>query len=264
MQIKRHNDVVYYTADIIKAKHAFSTRLGGVSKCEHTRSLNLAYGRGDDEQTVRENLRIFAHAVGFNAQSVVSMPQIHSNKVVYVSRDMCGEGYFSAPSTECDGYVTKERGVVLGVKTADCVPILLSDEKNGVVAALHAGWRGTFGDICGAGVEAMCQNGAEKSHIVAAIGACICKNCYEVGRDVYDAACDSVGDDVSAFFVKKDNSDKYLLDLGGANEYLLLRAGLHSDNVEIIDVCTYEHPEHFWSHRYTLGRRGTMLSVITL
>ncbi len=263
-EIRHENGVVYYTSEKIKATHAFATRIGGVSKHEHTKSLNLAYGRGDSEEAVKENLRRFAHAVGFSAESVVSVPQIHSNKVIYVSRDMCGQGYFLPAEFECDGYVTRERGVCLGVKTADCVPILLCDGQNGVIGALHAGWRGTFSDICKRGVEKMCEYGAKKPNIVAVIGEAICKKCYEVGQDVIDAAVSCMGDDAKKFFCLRTEISKYLVDITGANKYLLCRAGVPEENIEILPLCTYEHPELFWSHRYTGGVRGTMLNVITL
>lgn len=263
-QITHPNGVVYYTSDKIKAKHAFATRLGGLSANEHTKSLNLAFDRGDDKSIVQENLRRFGDAVGFCAESVVSMPQIHSNKVIYVTKSMGGEGYFIPNSTECDGYVTKDHGVTIGVKTADCVPILLEDAEAGIICALHAGWRGTFFDICGEGVRKMVECGADISHIVAAIGPSICQKCYEVGQDVYDAALLSIGKNAGDFFMAKEEKGKYLVDIKGANKYLLERAGLSRDNIEILDLCTYEHPELFWSHRYTKGKRGTMLSIITL
>ena len=256
------NGVVYFKSDRIKVKHAFATRLGGVSTLEHTRSLNLAFGRGDGDQTVLENLRLFGEAVGFESESVVSMPQIHSKKVITVSFDMCGEGYFKAPSVSCDGYVTSDKNVTVGVKTADCTPILLSDEKNGIVAALHAGWRGTFSDICGEGVCKMLECGADITHIVAVIGPSICQNCYEVGQDVMDAALACMGDDAYLFFEKKADGSKYLADVKGANRYLLIRAGILPGNIEVSELCTYERPDLFWSHRYTKGNRGTMLSVI--
>ena len=264
MQVRHQNGVVYYKSEKIKCPHAFATRLGGVSTLEHTSSLNLAFGRGDEDETVKENLRRYAEALGFDADSVVSMPQIHSSRVIYVTGQMRGEGYFLPPSTQCDGYVTCEKGVTLGVKTADCVPILLCDEKNGVIAALHAGWRGTFSDICGVGVAEMLKNGADIEGIVAVIGPSICKKCYEVGQDVIDAATECMGEDALLFFEKTTEEGKCFANIQGANRYLLERAGIAPDNIEILDLCTYERPELFWSHRYTNGKRGTMLSVITL
>ena len=263
-QIKAQNGVVYYKSDKIKSSHAFATRLGGISTHEHTQSLNLAFGRGDDDAIVLENLRRFGEAVGFRPESVVSMPQIHSRRVINITADMCGQGYFLPNTTECDGYVTRERSVTIGVKTADCVPILLEDEANGIIAALHAGWRGTFLDICGEGVRMMKNIGADISRIVAVIGPSICDNCYEVGRDVYDAARTCMGADADLFFRQKQSLDKYLVDIMSTNMYLLVRAGISPENIEVSDLCTYDHPELFWSHRYTKGRRGTMLSVISL
>ena len=263
-KIISQNGVVYFKSDKIKSKHAFATRLGGISTLEHTSSLNLAFGRGDEDDTVIENLRRLGDAVGFDPRSVISMPQIHSNRVIYATSDMRGEGYFLPPSCECDGYVTDSVGVSIGVRTADCVPVLLEDSEAGVVAALHAGWRGTFSDICGEGVRKMIAKGAEASRIVAVIGPSICQNCYEVGNDVFDVSMLCMGDSARSFFAPRAQEGKYFVDIKGANKYLLERAGLKSENIEILDLCTYEHPEIFWSHRYTHGRRGTMLSVICL
>ncbi len=263
-QIIHPNGVVYYKSDKIKSMHAFATRQGGVSIHEHTSSLNLAYGRGDEDAVVLDNLRRFSGAVGLDAESLVSVPQIHSNKVVTVTRDLRGEGYYKPATFECDGYVTCERGVGIGVKTADCVPILLEDARAGVIAALHCGWRGTFADICGEGVRKMVDLGADSSDIVAVIGPSICQKCYEVGNDVLNQATQCMEEDALSFFIEREQEGKYLVDVKGANKFLLERAGLLPDNIEILDLCTYEHPELFWSHRYTNGKRGTMLSVISL
>lgn len=260
---KSPGGVEYFTSEKIKYTHAFATRLGGVSEHEHTASLNLAFGRGDEDDVVIENLRRFTSSLGLCADNVVSMPQIHSDRVIYVSADMRGEGYFKDASCECDGYVTTQRGVVLGVKTADCVPILLADEKQGVIAALHAGWRGTFSDICRRGVEKMCECGAKKSDIVAVIGPSICQNCYEVGEDVFSAARDAMSKDADRFFAFKDNG-KYMADISGVNEYMLVRCGISPSNIENLRLCTYENPRLFFSHRYSGGKRGTMLSVISI
>ncbi len=265
MQKRTHeNGVVYFTSDLIKVPHAFATRLGGVSTEPHTCSLNLAFGRGDEDIVVLENLRRFGDAAGFCAENAVSMPQIHSNCVIYVSRDMAGAGYFEPHTTECDGYVTRERGIAVGVRTADCVPILLADEHSGVIGALHAGWRGTFSDICAEGIQEMLEAGADLSHIKAAIGPSICRDCYEVGEDVYDAACLCMGEDADGFFAAGKEKGKYRADLKGANRYLLIRAGVDPDNIDVSELCTFESPDLFWSHRLTAGKRGTMLSVIWL
>ena len=105
---KSENSVEYLASSIIKSTHAFSTRIGGVSGLAHTSALNLAFNRGDDRDTVIENLARFGEAVGFDAKNVISLPQIHSSTVIDVDVQMAGEGYFKDAHTSCDGYVTSK------------------------------------------------------------------------------------------------------------------------------------------------------------
>ena len=119
------NGVFLLKSTVLKSNHAFATRIGGISKLEHTKGLNLAFGRGDNETTVFENLSIFAKAAGFDGKRVISVPQIHSNIVKTVTCDDAGAGYYKKHSYSCDGYVTVEDDLPLGIKTADCVPILM-------------------------------------------------------------------------------------------------------------------------------------------
>jgi copper oxidase (laccase) domain-containing protein len=138
---------MFVKSNILRSPHAFATRRGGVSVQEHTKSLNLAFGRGDEDEIVLKNLDIFAQEVGFERESIVSLPQIHSDRIFTVTKEMCGQGYFIRDGIESsDGYVTAERGVTLGIKTADCTPILIEAEKDSeiiAIGAVHAGWRGT-------------------------------------------------------------------------------------------------------------------------
>ena len=259
---------MFVKSNILCSPHAFSTRLGGVSTHAHTSSLNLAFGRGDDDETVLENLKIFARSVGFDEKSIISHPQIHSDKIFTVTRAECGGGYFINEGIEGgDGYVTTERGVTLGIKTADCVPILFEAKKEGrvvAVGAVHAGWRGTV-----AGIAAKCvgrlvrEAGVTAADISAAIGPCIHKCCYEVSRDVYDAVARELGGSFAENFVVPMGVDgKYMCDLAGINRELLLHCGLCKENVDVIDECTCCAPEKYYSHRYSHGVRGTMLNVI--
>lgn len=259
---------MFIKSNILRSPHAFATRRGGVSVLEHTKSLNLAFGRGDEDCVVLENLEIFAKSVGFEAGSVVSHPQIHSDKIITVTAQNCGEGYFIREGIDgCDGYITRERGVTLGIKTADCVPILFEAERGGeiiAVGAVHAGWRGTVADIAGKCVERFClEFGAEPSCIRVAIGPCIHACCYEVSSDVYDAVKEDLGGEIAERFVVPSGKEgKYACDLAGINRELLLRRGILAENIEIIDECTCCAPEKFFSHRYSNGQRGTMLNVI--
>lgn len=261
---RAHNSVEYVTSDIIRSPHAFSTRLGGVSSESHTASLNLAFGRGDGDETVLENLRRFGDAVHFDPESVISLPQIHSATVIDVDLSMRGEGYFKPPHTSCDGYVTSEKGIVLGVKTADCVPIILEgeDENRNIIAisALHAGWRGTAAGIAAEGVKKLVERGAAPKRIRAAIGPSIGCCCFEVGEDFAVSALELSGKEWKPFV----RDGKLYADLKSRNESELLACGLLRENIDVCDECTFCLSDKYYSHRRMKGVRGTMLSVVCM
>ena len=257
---------MFLKSSILRSPHAFSTRVGGVSTNEHTKSLNLAFGRGDEREIVLENLKIFADAVGFKPENIVSRPQIHSDRVFLIGKDNCGEGYFKAENIpEGDGYVTDERGVVLGIKTADCVPILFEAERDGevvAVGAVHAGWKGTVAKIAPKCVRLLCENYAVKPEsIQIAIGPCIHKCCYEVGGDFLQSVTDALGNEIADKFISRKGKQLFC-DLVELNRRLLLDCGILPENIDVIDECTCCNPNKYFSHRYSKGHRGTMLNVI--
>ncbi len=250
--------ILYFKSGNIAVPHGFSTRHGGVSTLPHTATMNLAYGRGDDEATVKENMRIFCSAIGIDSKSVVSARQIHSTEVMVVTPENAGlEG------VECDGFVSKDRGIALCVKIADCVPILFCDKENGVIGACHAGWRGTAGGIAPITVEKMLSLGAEVENIQVAIGPCIHPCCYEVGRDFYEQIAALRGEDFSKRHIKSVDNRMYA-NLTEMNKELLITAGVPEKNISISDKCTCCEPDVFHSHRATGGVRGTMAAVISL
>lgn len=260
---------MFIKSEILRSPHAFATRRGGVSENAHTRSLNLAFGRGDEDEIVLENLEAFASAVGFDAKSVISVPQIHSDKIFKVGKSDAGKGYYIREGIEGgDGYITNERGVVLGVKTADCVPILFEAERDGnvvAIGAVHAGWRGTSERIAPKCIEMLCESyGVMPCQIRAAIGPCIHKCCYEVGEDMRLEVESRLGRGVADRFIthREGVPGKYFGDLVGINRHLILETGVLPESLDIIDKCTCCHPELFYSHRYTGGLRGAMLNVI--
>ena len=262
---KSENSVQYLASSVIKSPHAFSTRIGGVSHLDYTSSLNLAFNRGDERDIVIENLARFGKAAGFDEKNVISLPQIHSTIVVDVAPQMAGEGYFKDAHTSCDGYVASEKGIVLGVKTADCVPILLeAEDENGkiiAVSALHAGWRGTVAGIAAEGVKALVKQGADPKRIRAAIGPSISSCCFEVGQDVVDemnARNEGAPFKMSAF----TRDGRLYADLKAINRQFLISEGVDPENIDICDECTFCLEEKYYSHRRMKGLRGTMLSVI--
>lgn len=262
--------VGYYHSTLLDSTHGFSTRIGGVSTLSETAALNLAHGRGDNDVTVLENLRRFACAVGVDESGVISLPQVHGTDVLIVTQADRGRGYVKPAEGEADGYATACEGVTLGVKSADCVPVLLEARdftgKVLAVAAVHAGWRGTAGGIVINAVEALRRLCARKAEIFAAIGPCIGQCCFEVDQDCVDVFAEKCGAEIAEKCFIKAGNGKYFGDLPNVNRRLLLGVGIPDAHIDEAGICTCCHPEQFFSHRYaakhTAGKRGTMLSVI--
>lgn len=257
------NGVQYLRSDLLTCRHGFSTRVGGVSVQPHTASLNLAFGRGDADGTVLENLRLFADAVGVEAEGFVRRNQIHSANVDIADASMRGEGFFVHTDAEGDGFAANAPGITLAVSTADCVPILMQEPDSGVIGAVHAGWRGTAAGIAAECVKRMCSLGADAKNIRAAIGPAIHFCCYEVGGDFADAVAAQVGSALAEAFVRM-HGGRLHADIAGLNRALLCREGVPEAHIDMSDFCTCCHPELFYSHRFSHGKRGAMLSVISL
>ncbi len=235
--------------------HGFSTRLGGVSTLPHTESLNLGFGRGDPDGTVRRNLLILRDKLGIGASdALVSAHQVHSDRVVYA--DGSTEHFDGV-----DGFVTDVPGVYLLVKVADCQPILFADPEARVVGACHAGWRGTVAGIAEKTVSLMEAYGADRRRVLAALGPCIGVCCFEVGEDFYEAV-KAAAPELLRFVYS--GSVRLYADLREMNRHVLLSAGLSENNIFVSGECTCCDAEKFFSHRRTHGVRGTMAGVIGL
>jgi len=266
-RIIAENGVVYYRSELIPCIHGFSTRLGGVSTLPHTSTLNLGVDRGDDIETVLKNLSLFSEALGVDAQSVISVPQIHSVKIRVVTEEHCGEGFYRDATDTCDGYISKSADISLGVRTVDCVPLLIYAPPRGsfcgAVSALHAGWRGTANGIAKKAINMLCDMGADAKDIRVAIGPSIGGCCYTVRSDFYDSFITMAGKDITEEFVISRGSSEWSADLKGINRKMLTDCGVLPTNIDVSDACTCCEPNEFFSHRYSKGIRGTMLSVIS-
>ena len=248
--------IVFAQSDSIDVPHGFSTRLGGVTELPHAASMNFTTSTGDSPENVAENYRLFLSALGLPFDGRVSSHQIHSAKVRYVTEADGGCAF-----DDCDGFVTDCKGVVLVVKTADCVPILLADRQAGVVAALHAGWRGTVNGIAAEGVAQMLRLGARVENIRVAIGACIHECCFEVQQDFVDAVIAIKGEDFAMRHIRRKNG-AYHADLVSMNCEILESVGIETGQIDCSADCTCCAPKLYHSHRATKGRRGTMAAAI--
>ena len=256
------NELNTIKSRLITFPHGFSTRTGGVSKGIFA-SLNLGMSRGDDAEKVKENYRRFFASCGIAEIPFVCGKQVHGNHVMIVDANNARPAYGYETLYEADGYVTATPGVPLVVFTADCIPLLLADEKNRVVAAVHSGWRSTVADIEKVAVKKMLECGAEMEQIHACVGPAIGKCCFEVGPEVIDAVNALLCTDECSLYTQKEN-EKYMLDLKGVLKKCLLRTGISEENIEVITDCTMCLPERYWSHRYTNGERGSQAAVIMI
>ncbi len=239
----------------IKCSHGFSTREGGVSHGDGLDTLDLGMGK---ERDVTENRRRFASALGSDVSRMFSAKQIHSSIVEAVTKNDLGR-YF-----ECDGFVTNEKGLLLTVKVADCVPILLYDGI-GVIGAVHAGWRGTVSGIAVNAVKKMISLGAAAENIKVAIGPCIHSCCYEVDIPFVNAVKESeYGSELLQFVTPSDKEGYFYADLPEMNRHLLALSGIKNENINICPSCTCCESDRFFSHRASRGKRGLMMGGIIL
>ena len=215
--------------------HGFLTRAGGVS-AGPVAGLQFGTGAGDEPAAVEENRRRAIAAILPGAD--LAMPyQVHSADAVVVSAATKRD-----TRPRADALATATPGLLVGVVTADCGPVLMADTGAGVVAAAHAGWRGAVGGILDATLEAMESLGARRGHIVAAIGPAIAQANYEVGPEMRDEF--GAGDD--RFFVP-GNGDRLHFDLEGYAAARLERAGIGA--IEPLGLDTYSDESRFYSYR---------------
>jgi YfiH family protein len=279
--------------------HGFSTRRGGLSRAycaeDAPGELNLGFTDADDRQIVTRNRQLLAEAITGNpATPLITLRQIHSSVLHLAAGDStlnrpCKGGVPSDRSSSLgckgDGLITDRPGLLLGIQTADCIPVLVADRKRRAVAAFHAGWRGTVKRIVETGVGRMrLEFGSRPEDLIAAIGPGIGPCCYAVGEEVlsefesqfayarelfcevYDS--DPVRNKYPMLFLTQRApghspiGPSLHVNLIEANRRQLLAAGLKPSSIKIVYGCTNCQPQLFFSHRASHGHAGRMLSVI--
>lgn len=256
-------------------RHGFSTRQGGVSTIYGGHSLNLGWTKDDDPASVTENRRLFYRASQGNLPDnhhfqPITLRQVHSALVLPIRRE---DGVFESrletadgkAVLEADGAVTDLPGVMLGVQTADCVPVLIADVRERVVGAIHAGWRGTVARIVEQGVARMHeQYGSRPEDLVAAVGPAIGACCYAVGEEVR-SGFEAQFSYANALFKANDDGQLHL-DLWEANRRQLLDAGVRGESITVMGECTacaiFDGERKYFSHRAEHGFTGRMMSMI--
>ena len=251
--------------DIDFINYGFSTRLGGTSKGIFS-SMNLSFARGDDENCVSENFELIADSIGTIPQHMVYAKQTHTTNVFKVGKNECGMGVIRERDfSDIDGLITNEPGVCLVTSYADCVPLYFVDIKKKCIGLSHAGWRGTVGKIGIKTVEMMIQAfDSNPQDIIAFIGPSICKDCYEISKDVADEFLQAYSKGISNRILIPKSNEKFQLNLHLANKYNLLEAGLKPENIFVTDICTCCNPDLLYSHRASKGQRGGLCGFLEI
>ena len=233
--------------------HGFVGRTGGLSTGAFA-SMNLSYWVGDDERTVDANWKRLRYAVP-ELGIVARLNQVHGNVVHAATRET------ASLRPAGDGLVTAEPGVMLGIFTADCVPILMVDAKRKIASALHAGWRGVLADTAGVGVRAMEKLGARVSDIRAALGPSIGQCCFEVDVDLADRFSREI--EGTHTHTRAGRPGKAFIDLRAVARDQLERAGLDAANIASVGPCTRCTSDKFFSRRAAGGKiTGLQMSFV--
>jgi len=240
-------------------RHAFFTRQGGVSDGIYG-SLNCGPGSSDKRDNVIDNRARAMACLDQEPEALVTAYQYHSAEVVMVD-----EAWALGDSPKADGMVTSQRGIALGILTADCAPVLFSDAGACVIGAAHAGWKGALGGVVDATVSMMIDAGARADSIVASVGPCIGPKSYEVGADFRTSFMEA-GSGNSRFFEDGIVKGKYQFDLPSYVRHRLSECGVGS--IEVLGLDTYADGNKFFSYRLTTHRKepdyGRQLSTIVL
>jgi YfiH family protein len=245
----------FITTALLAAPHGFFTREGGVSQGAYA-SLNCGLSGADDPVLVAENRARAAQAIGAAPARLLGLKQVHGARVITAALP-----WAAGSGAEADAMVTDRAGLALGIITADCAPVLLTDGSGRIAGAAHAGWRGAVAGVLEATINAMRDLGA--GEIMAAIGPCIHQESYEVGEDVREAVLAREAGD--ARFFAANAQGRYQFDLPG---YCAARLEAAGATAIVLAEDTYGDERRFFSHRRRTKRRegpgGHQIAVISV
>jgi hypothetical protein len=264
MEMAKRGKIRFLTPTIFDAAgvsvQGFTTRHEGLARPPYN-SLNLGLNTRDLPARVEGNRSLLARAVGSEQEHLVTVSQVHGSDLLVI--DTPNQDFSHFHHIECDGIVTNQRGVLIGIGVADCYPVLLLDPKKRVAAALHAGWKGSAAGICRKGVATLMEFfGSKPTDILAAIGPGIGPCCYEVDEPVRLAF--TAGGNGWEPFTEQTGPERWRLNLAEANRLQLLQSGLQPDHVTLPSHCVSCTPELFFSYRRDSGETGRQMGFIML
>ena len=264
MELKKAGKIHYLEPSLFAgtgtAAAGFTTRHEGVSRSPYN-SLNLGLNTLDSPHSVQGNRSLLARAFGAHSEQLLTVNQVHGTDLLVV--DAPNQDFTHFLKVECDGIVTNQTGIMIGIGVADCVPILLLDPVQHAAAALHAGWKGTAGQIVHKGVEALQSLfGTKPGDLIAAVGPGIGPCCYQVDEPVRKAFANDA--DIWNQVAREIDKGKWQLDLAAANRLQLLGCGVKPERIETASHCVCCTPELFFSYRRDDGDTGRQMGFIML
>ena len=238
-------------------RHGFSTRQGGTSKGPFA-GLNVGRDLGDDPAAVHCNRRELAADLGLSVDTpLIEVDQVHGSRVVVFTAA-------GGPTERADGLIATRPRLAVGVRTADCAPVLIADVQGRAVAAVHAGWRSATGGIVAEAVRLLEELGIPPADLSFAIGPTIGPDAFQVGPEVVDAARVALGGDDPPARRDPSSEDRWLVDLRGLVTEQIRRLGVADDRIDRVGGCTADDADLYFSHRRDRGRTGRHLSVIAI
>jgi len=239
-------------------KHCFFSRKNGVSQGIYE-SLNCGVGSKDNKDKVLKNLEIVSEKVGCKKNSLITLNQKHSNKVIYFETKTDVKNKLLG-----DAIISKVKNIGIAILTADCAPILFYDPKKKIIACVHSGWKGALNGIIKNTIKKFNELNSKSEDLIVVIGPCLKKKNYEVKIDFFKKF--TMKDKKNDSFFEKINSEKYNFDLRGfINKEVL---DLNVKNIENIEIDTFSNREFFYSYRRSILNKekdyGRCISVILM
>ena len=241
--------------------HFSTMRTGGKSSANYS-SLNLGLNSGDASENVITNRMILSKSLNISIDRLIFPKQTHSATVKIITDEffVMGEKAQKQYLQETDALITNLRGVCIAIKTADCVPVLLFDPRRKVIAAIHAGWRGTAQNIVLVAIQKLVESfGSDPADLIAGIGPSISPDVYEVREDVHSQFDPEFYQDTNPV-----QPDKRVLNLWKANQHQLIDGGILSERMEFAQLCTWSDSGRFFSARRDGVKTGRMATGIML
>jgi len=234
--------------------YGFFSRMGGISSKPFD-TLNCGLNSGDSINNVKKNIKLAMNSLSLRSKDLIIGNQYHSNKVIKIKNHY-------KKKYKADGFVTKNKNVAIGILTADCAPIFFYDNKNKIIGAAHAGWKGCLNNICNSIIESMNSYGSNNINIEVIIGPCIGYQKYEVGKDLYNEFI--IKDLKYKKYFKKKINNKFTFNLAGALRYQLINKKLKK--IIMLNKDTFTNHKKYFSHRRSIyakkGKTGRMINII--